>query len=425
LRIINSCECKEFFDRIYRRQTTQRCQVTQEVAKIIEDVRLRKDDALKDYTQRYDGVTISNFTVTRAEIDNSLNQVDSELISALQNAKHNIEAFHKRQLSNSFFETKPSGAIVGQTVRALQRVGMYAPNGRAAYPSSVLMNAIPAAIAGVDELVLCTPPERNGKANSVILAAAAICGVKDVYLVGGAQAVAAMAYGTETIGKVDKIVGPGSDYVAAAKRLVYGDVDIDMIAGPSEILIIADKTANPVFAAADLMGQAEHDPNASAVMLTTCEILADNTLKEIERQLSGMSRKEIIKRSFESFGAIILCGDETEMVDLANELAPEHLEIMVESPLRLLGTIKNAGSIFLGDYSPEPIGDYYAGPNHVLPTGRTARFFSPLGVPSFQKRSSFIYYTYNALARDAADVIKIANNEGLTAHANALEVRIK
>ncbi|MEG2174999.1 MAG: histidinol dehydrogenase, partial [Oscillospiraceae bacterium] len=332
-------------------------------------------------------------------------------------------AFHQRQKTQSFLDARPDGTIVGQRVRGLDRVGLYVPGGTAAYPSSVLMNAIPAKIAGVKELIMVTPPMKDGRANPDILAAAALCGVDRIFLMGGAQAVAAMAFGAGEVPRVDKIVGPGNIYVATAKRLLFGTVDIDMIAGPSEILIMADDTANPAFVAADLMGQAEHDRRASAILLTTSARVAGETQRELERQIQALSRRAIIEQSLMNFGAIVLCESETQMVEWANTLAPEHLEVMVREPMRLVGCLDNAGSIFLGEYTPEPLGDYYAGPNHVLPTGGTARFFSPLGVDSFVKRSAFLSYTADALRECAGDIVTIARREGLTAHANAVEVR--
>ena len=312
---------------------------------------------------------------------------------------------------------------MGQRIRGLKRVGIYVPGGTAAYPSSVLMNAVPAKIAGVEEIIMCTPPQKDGTPNPNIIAAAKVAGVDRIFLMGGAQAVAALAYGTETVPKVDKIVGPGNIFVATAKKLLYGTVDIDMIAGPSEILIIADKSANPKFLAADLMSQAEHDRLASAILLTDCEELAKETEKELEKQMTALSRKDIIRSSVDNFGAIIVCSDMSQAIEFANELAPEHLEVCCENPMEYVGKLDNAGSVFLGNYSPEPLGDYFAGPNHVLPTSGTARFFSPLSVDSFVKKSSFIYYTEDALRKDAEDVVRFAETEGLTAHANSIKVR--
>ena len=312
---------------------------------------------------------------------------------------------------------------MGQRIRGLKRVGLYVPGGTAAYPSSVLMNAIPAKIAGVEEVIMVTPPLKDGSANPDILTAAALAGVDRIFLMGGAQAVGALAYGTETIPKVDKIVGPGNIYVATAKRILYGTVDIDMIAGPSEILVMADSSANPKFLAADLMSQAEHDVLASSILLTTDRAVAEATLLELKRQMETLSRKEIIEQSLTNYGAMIVCRNIDEMVALANELAPEHLEVMLENPMSYLGRLDNAGSVFLGQYAPEPLGDYYAGPNHVLPTSGTARFFSPLGVDSFIKKSSYIYYTEDALLKAKEDIVCIAEREQLTAHANSIKVR--
>ncbi len=313
--------------------------------------------------------------------------------------------------------------MMGQRIRGLKRVGIYVPGGTAAYPSSVLMNAVPAKIAGVEEIIMCTPPQKDGTPNPNIIAAAKVAGVDRIFLMGGAQAVAALAYGTESVPKVDKIVGPGNIFVATAKKLLYGTVDIDMIAGPSEILIIADKSANPKFLAADLMSQAEHDRLASAILLTDCEELAKETETELEKQMTALSRKDIIRSSVDNFGAVIVCSDMSQAIEFANELAPEHLEVCCENPMEYVGKLDNAGSVFLGNYSPESLGDYFAGPNHVLPTSGTARFFSPLSVDSFVKKSSFIYYTEDALRKDAEDVVRFAETEGLTAHANSIKVR--
>ena len=313
--------------------------------------------------------------------------------------------------------------MMGQRIRGLKRVGIYVPGGTAAYPSSVLMTAVPAKSAGVEEIIMCTPPQKDGTPNPNIIAAAKVAGVDRIFLMGGAQAVAALAYGTESVPKVDKIVGPGNIFVATAKKLLYGTVDIDMIAGPSEILIIADKSANPKFLAADLMSQAEHDRLASAILLTDCEELAKETETELEKQMTALSRKDIIRSSVDNFGAVIVCSDMSQAIEFANELAPEHLEVCCENPMEYVGKLDNAGSVFLGNYSPEPLGDYFAGPNHVLPTSGTARFFSPLSVDSFVKKSSFIYYTEDALRKDAEDVVRFAETEGLTAHANSIKVR--
>lgn len=397
--------------------------VTAAVNEILQNVRQYGDTSVREYTMKFDGSVPENPEISKEELDASVEQCDSDFIYALYKAADNIRDFHTRQKQQSWLEPKENGVILGQRIRGLHRVGIYVPGGTAAYPSSVLMNAIPAKIAGVEEIIMVTPPRKDGTANPDILAAAKIAGVDRVFLMGGAQAVAALAYGTGTVPKVDKIVGPGNIYVATAKKLLYGTVDIDMIAGPSEILIVADETANPKFLAADLMSQAEHDKMASAILLTTSVTVANKTAEELERQMQTLSRKEIIEASLDNFGAIIVCNDMDEAVRFANELAPEHLEMAVKNPLEYIGKIDNAGSVFLGHFSPEPLGDYFAGPNHVLPTSGTARFFSPLSVDSFVKKSSFIYYTEEALKVAKDDIIKLADTEGLTAHANSIKVR--
>ena len=397
--------------------------VTSAVTDILNNVKQNGDDAVREYTLKFDGHMPSKFEISREEIDSSPDKCDRDFILALYKAADNIRDFHARQKQQSWLEPKQNGVILGQRIRGLKRVGVYVPGGTAAYPSSVLMNDIPAKIAGVKEIVMVTPPQKDGTANPDILAAAKIAGVDRVFLMGGAQAVAALAYGTQSVPKVDKIVGPGNIFVATAKKLLYGTVDIDMIAGPSEILIVADKSANPKFLAADLMSQAEHDKMASAILLTTSEETANETAKELSRQMQTLERRDIIEQSLNDFGAIIVCKDISEAVDFANELAPEHLELAVENPMEYIGRVDNAGSVFLGHYSPEPLGDYFAGPNHVLPTSGTARFFSPLSVDSFIKKSSFIYYTEPALSEAKDDIIKLAETEGLTAHANSIKVR--
>lgn len=397
--------------------------VTSAVTDILNNVKQNGDDAVREYTLKFDGHMPSKFEISREEIDSSPDKCDRDFILALYKAADNIRDFHARQKQQSWLEPKQNGVILGQRIRGLKRVGVYVPGGTAAYPSSVLMNVIPAKIAGVKEIVMVTPPQKDGTANPDILAAAKIAGVDRVFLMGGAQAVAALAYGTQSVPKVDKIVGPGNIFVATAKKLLYGTVDIDMIAGPSEILIVADKSANPKYLAADLMSQAEHDKMASAILLTTSEETANETAKELSRQMQTLERRDIIEQSLNDFGAIIVCKDISEAVDFANELAPEHLELAVENPMEYIGRVDNAGSVFLGHYSPEPLGDYFAGPNHVLPTSGTARFFSPLSVDSFIKKSSFIYYTEPALSEAKDDIIKLAETEGLTAHANSIKVR--
>lgn len=397
--------------------------VTASVTEILDNVRRFGDTSVREYTMKFDGSVPEQAEVPASALEEAVKTCDSELIYALYKAADNIRDFHRRQKQQSWLEPKPDGVILGQRVRALRRVGLYVPGGTAAYPSSVLMNAIPAKIAGVEEIIMVTPPRKDGTANPDILAAAKIAGVDRVFLMGGAQAVAALAYGTQTVPQVDKIVGPGNIYVATAKKLLFGTVDIDMIAGPSEILIVADETANPKFLAADLMSQAEHDKMASAVLLTDSERIAARTVEELERQMQALSRRDIIEASLRDFGAVIICDSIAQAVDIANSIAPEHLEMAVREPLEYIGRIDNAGSVFLGQYAPEPLGDYFAGPNHVLPTGGTARFFSPLSVDSFIKKSSFIYYTEDALRKAKDDIVKLAETEGLTAHANAVKVR--
>lgn len=395
------------------------------VSTIIRNVKENGDDAVREYTVRFDGSVPKKTVITKEELQSYLDMVDDDFKSAIIKAKDNIYDFHLRQAQQSWMTTKENGVIMGQRVRGLHRVGIYVPGGTAAYPSSVLMNAVPAKIAGVKEIIMVTPPGKDGNPNPNIMAAAAVAGVDKVFMVGGAQAVAALAYGTERIPKVDKIVGPGNIFVATAKKLLYGIVDIDMVAGPSEILIVADKTADPSFLAADLMSQAEHDKLASAILLTTSADLARATLHEIDKQIKDLERQNIIEESLENYGEIIVCESLDQAISFANELAPEHLELCVSEPLKYIGKVDNAGSVFLGNFSPEPLGDYFAGPNHVLPTSGTARFFSPLGVDSFVKKSSFIYYTPQELSKAKDDIITLAESEGLTAHANSISVRFK
>ncbi len=415
----------EFLKQLERRSGEVGKAVTESVAQIIADVKEKGDEAVLEYTLKFDGKVPAAMEVPRGEINDALTEADPVFVDALLNAMENISDFHNRQKQQGFINPLSNGVILGQRVRGLERVGLYVPGGTAAYPSSVLMNAVPAKIAGVKEIIMVTPPTKEGKANPDILVAAAIAGVDRVFLLGGAQAVAALAFGTETVPKVDKIVGPGNIYVATAKKLLYGTVDIDMIAGPSEILVIADDTADPKFLAADLMSQAEHDRLASAILLTDSERIAEDTVREIERQLARLSRRDIIEESLANYSVIMVCGNMEEAVELANRIAPEHLEVMAENPLSYIGRLDNAGSVFLGKYAPEPLGDYYAGPNHVLPTSGTARFFSPLSVEDFVKRSSFIYYTEDALREAKDDIVCIANREGLTAHANSIAVRFE
>ncbi len=400
-------------------------EVAARVQAIIDDVRLRGDEAVREYTLRFDGSCPGVFEVSPDQLEEAARQADPDFYRSLELAAENIRAYHTKQMREGFRIQKENGVVLGQRIRGLARVGLYVPGGTAAYPSSVLMNAIPAKLAGVGELVMVTPPGKDGRPNPDILAAAAVAGVDRLFLIGGAQAAAALAFGTQTVPKVDKIVGPGNIYVATAKRLLYGQVDIDMIAGPSEILILADGSADPAFLAADLMSQAEHDPLASAILLTTDPQVAQAVGEQLALQSARLSRREIIARSLADYGAIIICPDDDTMLSLANRIAPEHLELMVEDPFALLDRVENAGSVFLGSYAPEPLGDYFAGPNHVLPTSGTARFFSPLSVDDFIKKSSYIYYTKEALQADGEHVVRMALREGLTAHANSVTVRFQ
>lgn len=415
--------CERFIQSLKDRVRENDRSVEDGVAAILRDVRDNGDRAVRAYSEKFDGWVPDSLEISMAEIERITADCDPAFLAAMERAAENIRAFHARQKQQSRIDPERNGVLMGQRVRGLHRVGVYVPGGTAAYPSSVLMNVIPAKIAEVGEIVMVTPPGRTGKPDKNILAAAKIAGVDRVFLIGGAQAVAALAYGTESVPKVDKVVGPGNIFVATAKKLLYGTIDIDMIAGPSEILVIADSSAKPEYLAADLMSQAEHDRMASAILITPNEALARATADEIERQMETLSRRDIIRESIDNFGAIIVCESLTEAVDFANELAPEHLEVCCENPLEYIGKLDNAGSVFLGNYAPEPLGDYFAGPNHVLPTSGTARFFSPLSVDDFIKKSSFIYYTKDALLAAADDIIRIAETEELTAHANSIAVR--
>lgn len=399
--------------------------VEKAVAEIVNTVRQEGDSAVKDYSRKFDGWTPDSLELSRLEMEQLARECDPAFLDSLKLAAENIRAFHRRQKQQSRIDPMSNGVITGQRVRGLHRVGVYVPGGTAGYPSSVLMNVIPAKVAEVGEIVMVTPPGRAGKPDANIIAAALIAGVDRVFLMGGAQAAAALAFGTETVPKVDKIVGPGNIYVATAKKQLYGTVDIDMIAGPSEILILADHTADPEYLAADLMSQAEHDPLASAILITDSQQLAESAVEALYRQLETLSRKDIIERSLDRFGAVIVCNDMEEAVEFANDLAPEHLEVCCENPFGYLGRLDNAGSVFLGNYAPEPLGDYFAGANHVLPTGGTARFFSPLSVDDFIKKSSFIYYPKEELLNAAPHIIRLAETEELTAHANSIRVRLK
>lgn len=398
-----------------------------QVAEIIENVRAKKDAALFDYTRRFDGADISADTilVTDAEIKEAYENVDTKLLEVIKKALVNIRTYHEKQKQYSWFDSEENGILLGQKVTPLQRVGVYVPGGKAVYPSSVLMNVMPAKVAGVDEIIMTTPPGKDGKICASTLVAAKEAGVDRIYKVGGAQAIAALAFGTESISKVDKIVGPGNIYVALAKKAVYGHVSIDSIAGPSEILVLADETANPRYVAADLLSQAEHDELASAILITTSEDFAKKVSEEVEGFVQVLERKAIIQKSLDNFGYILVAEDMNEAIDTANEIASEHLEIVTANPFEVMTKIRNAGAIFIGEYSCEPLGDYFAGPNHILPTNGTAKFFSPLSVDDFVKKSSIIYYSREALQPIHKDIEQFAKCEQLTAHANSIAVRFE
>ncbi len=393
------------------------------VADIIQNVKENGDIALKEYTRKFDKVEIETIKVLEDEITSAYKKVDPQLLETIKKSKQNIWSFHEKQLQNSWINPKEDGTMLGQLVRPLEKVGLYVPGGTAPLISSVLMTAVPAKVAGVEKLVMCTPPSQDGSIHPAILVAAREAGVDEVYRAGGAQAIAAMAYGTETIPAVDKICGPGNVYVATAKRLVFGDCDIDMFAGPSEILVIADSSAVPEYIAADLLSQAEHDILASSVLVTDDVSLLDSVKTQIEKQLSSLKRNEIIEKSLKNYGFGILVDNIEEAIEVSNNIAPEHLELCVKEPMSILGMIKNAGAIFVGNYSPEPLGDYMAGPSHVLPTSGTAKFSSPVNVDQFVKKSSLIYYNKKSLETTSSDIVRFAEAELLDAHANAIKVR--
>ena len=397
------------------------------VQAIVDDVRARGDEALFEYTKKFDEAELSadNIRVTQAEIQEALSQVDPSLLAVMKKSMKNIREYHEKQKQYSWFDSKPNGTILGQKVTALSSVGVYVPGGKAAYPSSVLMNIIPAEVAGVEKIVMVTPPGKDGKVNPVTLIAAHLAGATEVYKVGGAQAIAALAFGTKSIPRVNKIVGPGNIFVALAKKAVYGHVSIDSIAGPSEILVLADETANPRFVAADLLSQAEHDELASAILVTTSMELAEKVSAEAEAFVQKLSRKAILEKSLENYGYILVADSMEDAIETANAIASEHLEIVTKNPFEVMTKIQNAGAIFMGEYSSEPLGDYFAGPNHVLPTNGTAKFFSPLGVDDFIKKSSIIYYSREALEAVHTDIESFAEAEHLTAHANSVRVRFE
>lgn len=421
-------DLKEIAKKLNNRKEEISIEVNNAVNDIIEDIRVHGNQALISYCEKFDGYQIRNeqdMIVSDAEKVDALLQVDQDYMRILERTKQQLIDFHKNQIDKSWSIYKDNGVIMGQMVRPIERVALYVPGGTAAYPSTVLMNAIPAKLAGVKDLVIITPVKADGKVNPIIVAAAKVSGVNTIYKFGGAQGVAAIAHGTETIEKADKIVGPGNIYVATAKKLCYGTVDIDMVAGPSEVLVIADEQANPKYIAADLMSQAEHDKLASAMLITTSELLVDKVNRELERQMAYLSRKDIIEESLKNYGGAIIVKDLDEAFEVSNYLAPEHLEVLVQDPVTTLPKIKNAGSIFLGEYSPEPLGDYMSGTNHVLPTGGTAKFYSALGVYDYVKYSSYSYYPKAVLATFKDDVETFAKSEGLDAHANSITVRFE
>ena len=418
---------KNVLEDLLKRSPNQYGEYEERVAAILKEVKEKRDEAVFSFTKKFDGaeITSKNIKVSDEEIQEAYEMVEPELLSIIRKAKHNIEIYHEKQRQYSWFDSKPDGTMLGQKVTALQRVGVYVPGGKAVYPSSVLMNIIPAKVAGVDEIVMVTPPGRDGKVNPHTLVAAKEAGADVVYKVGGAQAIGALAYGTESIPKVDKIVGPGNIYVALAKKAVYGHVSIDSIAGPSEILVIADETANPRYVAADLLSQAEHDELASAILITTSKELAQKVSNQVDIFVEELSRTEIMKKSLENYGYILVAESMEEVIDVANEIASEHLEIMTKNPYDVMMKVRNAGAIFIGEYSSEPLGDYFAGPNHVLPTNGTAKFFSPLSVDDFIKKSSIIAYSREALEKIHVDIEHFAEAERLTAHANSIKVRFE
>lgn len=416
---------KDILGSLLKRSPNNYSEYEDVVAQIIQNVKEHGDKAVFEYTKKFDkwDICADNIRVTEAEIDEAFNEIDGNFVEVMKKSAANIEEFHRKQLRNSWIDTKPDGSILGQRILPIAVSGVYVPGGKAAYPSSLLMNVIPAKVAGVHKIIMTTPAGADGKVNPGTLVAARIAGVNEIYKVGGAQAIAAMAFGTESIPKVDKITGPGNIFVALAKKACFGYVSIDSIAGPSEILVIADETANPRYVAADLLSQAEHDELASAILITTDEHIAEAVNGEIEGFLQELPRKEIIQKSLDNYGYILMADSMDDAVDAANAIASEHLEILTKDPYNVMTKIHNAGAIFLGEYSSEPLGDYYAGPNHILPTNGTAKFFSPLNVDDFMKKTSIISYSREALEKAHKDIELFAEKEGLTAHANSIKVR--
>ena len=418
---------QNLLDELLKRSPNHYGEFTERVNAIIEDVKKNKDAALFSYTERFDGAKLdaSTIRVTKEEIEEAYREVDPKLLDVIKKALVNIRSYHEKQRRYSWFDSKPDGTLLGQKIGPIASCGVYVPGGKAVYPSSVLMNVAPAKVAGVDRIVMTTPPGKDGKVSPNTLVAACEAGVDEIYKVGGAQAIAALAFGTESVPKVDKIVGPGNIYVALAKKVVYGYVSIDSIAGPSEILVLADETANPRYVAADLLSQAEHDEMASAILVTTSKELADKVQVEIEDFVQKLSRKAILEKSLENYGYILIAENLDEAIAAANEIASEHLEIVTKDPFQVMTKIRNAGAIFIGENSSEPLGDYFAGPNHILPTNGTAKFFSPLSVDDFMKKSSIVYYSREALEAVHEDIETFAKAEQLTAHANSIAVRFE
>lgn len=424
---LNEDSLKDLLAGLLKRDPNNYTEYTSQVQEIVDGVKERGDEALFAYTEKFDGAKVSadNIRVTEEEIEAAMAQVPEELLAVMKTSMENIRRYHEKQKRNSWFDARPDGTILGQKITPLDSVGVYVPGGKAAYPSSVLMNIIPAQVAGVERIVMVTPPGKDGSVNPVTLTAAHLAGATEVYRAGGAQAVAALAFGTASIPRVRKIVGPGNIFVALAKKAVYGHVSIDSIAGPSEILVIADEKANPRYVAADLLSQAEHDQLASAILVTPSMELAKEVSRQAQEMTERLSRRDIIQASLDNYGYILVVENMKEAIQAANEIAPEHLEILTDNPFEVMTKIRNAGAIFMGPYSSEPLGDYFAGPNHVLPTNGTAKFFSPLNVDDFVKKSSIIYYSRDALAKAQKDIIRFAENERLTAHANSIKVRFE
>ena len=429
MKIVNLTEegTRNLLENMLKRSPSQYGDYENKVKDILQNVQTRGDEAVFEYTKAFDHVELneSSVRVTPEEIQEACRLVDQKLLAVIRKALINIRSYHEKQKRNSWFDSGENGTLLGQKITPLATAGVYVPGGKAAYPSSVLMNVVPAKVAGVKKIIMTTPCGKDGKVNPVVLAAASEAGVDEIYKIGGAQAIAAMAYGTASIPKVDKIVGPGNIYVALAKKAVYGHVSIDSIAGPSEILVLADETANPRYVAADLLSQAEHDELACAILITTSQTLAEKVSKEVDQFVQTLSRREIIEKSLDQFGRILVADCVEQAVEAANEIASEHLEIVMKDPFEIMTKIRNAGAIFIGEYSSEPLGDYFAGPNHILPTNGTAKFFSPLSVDDFVKKSSVIYYSREALEEIHQDIIHFAQAEGLTAHANSIQVRFE